>query len=94
VASVVAQIGNVFACRSEKTSILKLGFSSNRLVWFGIATELALIFAIVYAPPLQRIFATAPLASTQWLLLLVWPVTLLFAEERRKRVVSRTKTTT
>ncbi|HEY9602161.1 MAG TPA: cation-transporting P-type ATPase [Allocoleopsis sp.] len=81
---VACQDGNVFACRSERTSSLKLGFFSNQLIWFGIAIEWALILAIVFLTPLRQIFATAPLASWQWLLLLACPPILLGAEELRK----------
>lgn len=83
---VASQDGNVFACRSEKTSIVKLGFLSNPLIWLGIAIEWILILSIIFAQPLANIFATAPLKSWQWLLLLVCPLILLGAEELRKRI--------
>lgn len=81
---VACQDGNVFACRSEKVSIFRLGFFSNRLIWLGIAVEWVLILAIIYVPPLERIFMTAPLAPWQWLALLVCPPLVLGAEELRK----------
>ncbi|GAB4231024.1 MAG: cation-transporting P-type ATPase [Stanieria sp.] len=84
-AIVACQTGNVFACRSEKVSIFKLGFFSNRLIWIGIATEWILILSIIYFKPLENIFATAPIASWQWLLLLICPPLLLGAEELRKK---------
>ncbi len=82
---VACQDGNVFACRSEKTSIFKLGFFSNRLIWLGIATEWIVILCIIFLKPLENIFDTAPLAMWQWLLLLICPPILLGAEELRKR---------
>lgn len=82
---VACQDGNVFACRSERTSIFKLGFLSNRLIWLGIATEWILILCIIFLKPLENIFDTAPLAIWQWLLLLICPPILLGAEELRKR---------
>jgi len=39
---VIMQIGNVFACRSSKDSIFRLGFFSNRLVIIGIIVEVRL----------------------------------------------------
>jgi Ca2+-transporting ATPase len=84
-AIVACQTGNVFACRSEKVSIFKLGFFSNRLIWIGIATEWILILSIIYFKPLENIFATASIASWQWLLLLICPPLLLGAEELRKK---------
>jgi Ca2+-transporting ATPase len=83
---VACQSGNVFACRSEKVSIFKLGFFSNRLIWIGIATEWILILSIIYFKPLENIFATAPIPLWQWLLLLIFPPLLLGAEELRKQV--------
>jgi Ca2+-transporting ATPase len=81
---VACQDGNVFACRSERVSIFKLGPLSNRLIWIGIVTEWILILSIIYLQPLQRIFGTAPIALWQWLLLLICPPVLLGAEEVRK----------
>ena len=56
-----SQDGNVFACRSEQTSIFKLGFFSNRLILWGILTEWILILCIIFLQPLENLFATAPL---------------------------------
>jgi magnesium-transporting ATPase (P-type) len=86
---VACQDGNVFACRSERTSILKLGFLSNRLIWVGIATEWILILCIIFLKPLENIFGTAPLEIWQWLLLLICPPILLAADELRKRFFRR-----
>lgn len=85
--SVVAtQIGNLFAQRTERVSIVRMGFFGNRLLWVGIATELLLVFAIIYLPPLQRIFGTAALPLHYWLFLFAWTPSLLVAEEIRKRL--------
>jgi Ca2+-transporting ATPase len=86
---VACQMGNVFACRSERVSIFRLGFFSNPLIWTGIAVEWALILAIIYVVPLQKIFATAPLTPWQWSLLIFCPPLILMADELRKRVVYR-----
>ncbi|WP_447980632.1 cation-translocating P-type ATPase [Candidatus Nitrospira bockiana] len=49
-AIVVAQVANVFACRSEQTSTFSAGLFSNRWVLAGIAAELALLAALIYTP--------------------------------------------
>ncbi len=90
-AIVACQIGNVFACRSERTSIFSLGFFSNPLIWLGIAAELVLMLAIIYIPPLQKIFGTAPLETWQWSLLIICPPLILGVDEIRKRVVGRSR---
>lgn len=84
---VTAQLGNVFACRSESTSIIRIGFFSNRLIWIGIAAEWVIILCVVYLHPLQKIFGTASLSLEIFLLLLLWPLLLLGLEEVRKIVV-------
>jgi potassium/sodium efflux P-type ATPase len=81
---VACQDGNVFACRSERTSIFRLGFFSNPFIWLGIATEWILIVSIIEITPLRQVFSTEPLTPWQWLLLLLCPPILLGAEELRK----------
>ncbi|MGQ9681859.1 MAG: cation-translocating P-type ATPase [Anaerolineae bacterium] len=83
------QIANVFACRSERASIFKIGFLNNKLILVGIATEVALIAAINYLRPFQIVFGTAPLRATDWLFFLTIIPVLLFAEEGRKWLVRR-----
>ncbi|MBD2597341.1 cation-transporting P-type ATPase [Nostoc spongiaeforme FACHB-130] len=84
---VACQDGNVFACRSERFSILRLGFFTNRLIWIGIAVEWFLILSIIYSPTLQTIFSTAPLQPSYWLILLLCPPFILIADELRKRII-------
>jgi magnesium-transporting ATPase (P-type) len=86
---VAGQDGNVFACRSERSSIFRLGFFSNPWIWVGIAVEWALMLSIIYLPPLARVFETAPLTPVMWISLLIWPILLLGAEEIRKGVLRR-----
>jgi magnesium-transporting ATPase (P-type) len=85
---VACQDGNVFACRSERSSIFRLGFFTNPWIWLGIAIEWMLIITIIDLPWLRQIFSTAPLTIWQCLLLFCCPVILLGAEEIRK-VLSR-----
>jgi potassium/sodium efflux P-type ATPase len=88
---VACQDGNVFACRSEQTSIFRLGFFSNPFIWLGIATEWILIISIIQFSSLRQIFSTAPLTTWQWLFLLVCPPILLGAEELRKRFLRNSR---
>ncbi|WP_353930204.1 cation-transporting P-type ATPase [Okeanomitos corallinicola TIOX110] len=88
-AIVACQDGNVFACRSERFSIFRLGFFTNRLIWLGIAVEWILILSIIFSPTLQTVFSTAPLKLSHWLMLLFCPPLILMADELRKRVVQR-----
>jgi magnesium-transporting ATPase (P-type) len=83
---VTSQIGNVFACRTERESVLKVGLFTNRLVLFGILVELILINLIIYFPPLQEIFNTAPIGPWQWAFLFIFTPTIFLIEEFRKLI--------
>ncbi|BDA67680.1 cation-transporting ATPase, E1-E2 type [Calothrix sp. PCC 7716] len=88
IAAIIAcQVGNIFACRSDRASIRKIGFFSNKLVWWGIGVEIALLLLIIHSSMLQKIFSTAPLQPLHWLVLLVFPPLILIADELRKRFV-------
>ncbi len=84
---VTTQIGNAYACRTERTSVFKAGFFSNRFLLFGFAFELALIALMIYAPPFQALFEEGPLPLGYWGFLFLYPPIMFFAEEGRKAIV-------
>lgn len=86
---VATQIGNVFACRTERESVFKIGFLGNRLILFGILTEIILIIVIVYFEPMQKVFNTASLSLVDWLVLSSFIPIIFFGEELRKYLFSR-----
>ena len=90
-AIVLAQVANVFACRSERTSILRLGFFTNRFILWGIAVELVLLMLIVYTPFGNIVFGTEPLPLWTWGPLLLGMGGLLLAEELRKSIIRNGK---
>ena len=83
-AIVVMQVVNVFLCLDPERSAFAFGLASNRLLLAGIGLELVLIAAIVYTPPGQAIFGTAPLAAETWLFMLPFAAAMLALEEARK----------
>jgi sodium/potassium-transporting ATPase subunit alpha len=89
---VISQVGTVFACRSFKDSIFNLGFLSNRLLVIGVVFELLLSAIIIYSPIGNRIFGTAPINLSVWLILIPFSMVLLAAEELRKLYVRRHST--
>lgn len=84
---VATQIGNVFACRTERESVFTVGLFSNKLVLWGIASELAIIALLIYTPFLQRIFGLAPLGIKEWAFLFAFTPVILLAEEGRKWII-------
>jgi sodium/potassium-transporting ATPase subunit alpha len=88
-AIVIAQVANVFACRSERVSVFRLGFLSNPFILWGIAVELALLALIVYTPLGHLILGTGSLPLWTWGPLIFGAAGLLLAEEIRKLIVNR-----
>jgi len=88
-AIVAAQVGNIFACRTDRESVFRAGLFSNPHVWLGIAAELALLLALVLVPPLRDIFGLALLAFAEWSVLLALPPAMLALEEGRKWLVRK-----
>jgi Ca2+-transporting ATPase len=84
---VTTQIGSVFACRTDRTSIFKIGFLTNRLILVGIAVELALLSLLMYVPFLQNIFNTAPIGLAGWAYAFAWAPVMFLAEEARKALL-------
>ena len=83
-AIVVMQVVNVFLCRDSRRSVFASGLRHNNLILFGVFWELALTAAIVYSPPGNAAFGTAPLAAEAWLFMLPFAAAMLVLEEGRK----------
>jgi Ca2+-transporting ATPase len=66
---------------------------SNPLIWVGIAAELIIVCAIIYAPQLQWAFASAAFPLGNWVFLFAWAPSLLLADELRKAWLRRRRTT-
>jgi len=81
---VVLQVVNVFVCRSARQSIVRTGIAGNRLLWWGVGLELALLGGFLYTPVGWSLLGTAPLPGWLWLGLLPLALGLLLAEELRK----------
>jgi magnesium-transporting ATPase (P-type) len=88
---VFCQIGNVFACRSASHSTFRPLTGQNRLLYAGVACELALLAAVLYVPPLARVFGLAPLGVKHGLVLCAYPLVIVISEEIRKLVAKRAR---
>jgi Ca2+-transporting ATPase len=81
---VVAQVGNVLACRTSKVSIFRAKLSANKWIVFGIVAQLSILSFIVYVPLMQQFFGTTALGVGDWVFLALLALTVVFAEEIRK----------
>jgi P-type Ca2+ transporter type 2C len=81
---VVAQAGNVLACRTSKQSIFKASLKHNKWIIFGITSQLCILAFLVYVPLMNSFFGTVPLEPLDWVFLLMLAVVVVLAEEARK----------
>ncbi len=86
---VMTQIGNAYACRTERLSVFAVGFWNNRLLLLGFLVELALVGILIYLPPFQSIFELGPLPLKYWGFLLIFSPVMFLAEEGRKAFLRR-----
>jgi calcium-translocating P-type ATPase len=86
---VACQIGTALAARTEHASLRSVGFFSNRLLLWGIASELVFAALLVYAPALQGVFGTASLSAIDVAFLLPFPLVVWGADELRRSFLRR-----
>ena len=88
---VLSQLGNAFACRSEKSRNTRLGWFGNRYLLFGIMVELIGIWSIVNYEFLARNFEHVFIPYRYWLGLCFFPLILYSLEWIRKQFVRTMK---
>lgn len=86
-AIVFSQIGAVFNCRTEKESLFKIGFFSNKRVLLGILFEICLLAALINIPFLQDAFSTTNIPLIAWFGLALIPIPIILLEELRKAIL-------
>lgn len=66
---IFAQIGNVFACRSDKFYFWQISKKKNILLYFGILCELILFIFISQIPVLNKFFGTVIISFQNYIVL-------------------------
>jgi len=91
VSMAVYQWVNAWNCRSEKKSIFTLGLFANK--WLILATAFVALLQvfILYNSYAQFVFKTTPITITQWGLVGLITLPLLFVEETRKYIFKKLK---
>lgn len=88
-AIVFCQIAAAINCRTQNTSVFKIGIFSNRHILIGILSEIVILLLLIYVPFFQGVFNTGPLKLVNWLFLIAIPIPLVLIEELRKWLVRR-----
>ena len=91
---IVFQIFYLLNCRSLRHSLRSLGVFSNKTIFVGIASLLVLQATYVYAPFMNSIFGSAPLAPIDWLWAtlvgaIILPVITIEKWDRNRRAARR-----
>jgi calcium-translocating P-type ATPase len=81
---VACQIGTAFASRTSFASLRTVGVFTNRLLLWGILSELAFTAALIYLSPLHGIFGTAALGPLDLAILASFPIIVWGADELRR----------
>ncbi|MBI2278239.1 MAG: cation-transporting P-type ATPase [Dechloromonas sp.] len=88
-AIVLAQMVNLFVCRHPRLPAWHFPLLENRWLLAGLASEAALLAAILFTPWGNRLFGTAPLPADVFLYALPFALFLGLAEEARKWLIRR-----
>lgn len=67
---VCTQMFHVFDCRSETVNIFELGLFKNKYLVFATGCSIFMQLLVVYHPFMRSVFATVPLDSFDWLIIL------------------------
>jgi len=88
---VCSQIGAVFCCRTNLSSIFTIDILKNRLIVAGVICEIILLALLLYVPFLNEIFNTAPLGIAALAFAASWVPIMIFMDETRKLYLRRRK---
>ena len=81
---VMAQVGNAFACRTERNRGRFLGWLSNPPLLRGIAIELVILLGLIYIRPLADLFGHIAVPPVLWIGLILFPLVLYSLDWIRK----------
>ncbi len=85
----ISQMANVMAARSETESLWRLGLFSNLPLLGAVGLTVGLQMAVIYWPPFQPLFRTAPLSAAELAFALALSLVVLPAVEIEKWLVRR-----
>ncbi|MEW4568923.1 cation-transporting P-type ATPase [Tautonia sp. JC769] len=87
---VIGELFYLFNCRSLTRSMFRIGVFSNKAALGGALGMLLLQILFAHAPPMNRLFGTAPLPWDVWLLIAACGVVLYTVVEIEKSLVGYT----
>ena len=86
---VLFQKVHVFNCRSEDVSLFGKSLLSNKLLFAGVLTSLAVHVGALYWPVTQQLLGVTPIDATSWLVAVAVASTAIIVNELHKRLRPR-----
>jgi P-type Ca2+ transporter type 2C len=84
-----SQLSLALAIRSETNFIFRHGFFSNIPILLAVCFTVVLQAALIYLPPLQRLFSLQPLRVSEFLLCILLSAVVFHAVELEKYIRNR-----
>jgi calcium-translocating P-type ATPase len=84
-----ASVVNIMNVRSFYKSIFTIGFTSNKLLFYGICFSLCLIVTTAAVPGVRDIFKCVPLSSAHWLSMIAMGISPFIVMEIWKKFMRR-----
>ncbi|MFO7981889.1 MAG: HAD-IC family P-type ATPase [Desulfuromonadales bacterium] len=82
---VLFQKVHVFNCRSEDVSVFKKSLLTNKVLFIGVLSSLAIHIGALYLPLTQRLLSFAPLDAGTWAAAIAIALTAVIVNELHKR---------
>ncbi|WP_051008070.1 cation-translocating P-type ATPase [Microbacterium yannicii] len=87
---VLGQVAYLFNSRFLRSSSLTVrALRGNPALWWSVGVLVALQLLFIYAPPMQTLFHTAPLAGREWGIAMALALTIFLLLEAEKLLVTR-----
>jgi magnesium-transporting ATPase (P-type) len=83
---VIAQIGNAFACRTNRSHVHLLGWFKNKYLIIGVLFEIFALWLLIYVQPFYTLLGNHPIPYLFWIGILAAAPFLYFLEWGRKRI--------
>jgi len=86
---VMFQMVNALNSRSQRQSLLTVGFTRNRFLMLAIGSSIILHLLILYVPPLAAVFHTEPLNLVDWAIIILISISIFVVVEVEKLIERR-----
>ena len=88
-ALIIAELLRAYSSRSQRHTLFKIGFFTNRTLVYGTLFSFILLLVVLYVPFIQPIFNTFSLGAKDWLAILEYAFIPLIVGELSKLIIKK-----